>query len=139
MSQELLAEKMQVSRQAVTKWENNQSAPSAQKLIQLAQLFDISFEELVGDREDNAEHKVSPWPFRSCLAATILFLFLLAGTVYLYISSSPPDNIIGYADRATDIYVNGPPVLPIFLGCLTALSGLLTVFFLVKKKNKERK
>lgn len=42
MSQELLAQKMQVSRQAVTKWESGQSAPSAANLERLARLFGVS-------------------------------------------------------------------------------------------------
>ena len=36
LSQETLAEAMGVSRQAVTKWEAGQSAPSSEKLIALA-------------------------------------------------------------------------------------------------------
>jgi len=47
LSQETLAETMGVSRQAVTKWEANQSAPSSEKLIALAKLFHISLDELI--------------------------------------------------------------------------------------------
>ena len=44
LSQETLAETMGVSRQAVTKWEADQSAPSSEKLIALAKLFHISLD-----------------------------------------------------------------------------------------------
>jgi len=47
MSQEYLAEQLYVSRQAVSKWENGQTEPTAKKLMQLARLFDISVSELV--------------------------------------------------------------------------------------------
>lgn len=49
LSQETLAEAMGVSRQAVTKWEADQSAPSSEKLITLAKLFHISLDELIGN------------------------------------------------------------------------------------------
>ena len=49
LSQETLAEAMGVSRQAVTKWEADQSAPSSEKLILLAKLFHISLDELIGN------------------------------------------------------------------------------------------
>ena len=49
LSQETLAETMGVSRQAVTKWEADQSAPSSEKLIGLARLFHISLDELIGN------------------------------------------------------------------------------------------
>ena len=41
-SQEQLAEKMGVSRQAVSKWERGESAPDTQNLIALAKLYHTS-------------------------------------------------------------------------------------------------
>ena len=46
-SQEELAEKLGVSRQAVSKWENGSSDPSTTNLIALANLFDITPEEML--------------------------------------------------------------------------------------------
>lgn len=46
ISQELLAEKMGVSRQAVSKWENDQTAPDTNNLIALAEYFGVSVEYL---------------------------------------------------------------------------------------------
>ncbi|MBQ3090788.1 MAG: helix-turn-helix transcriptional regulator [Oscillospiraceae bacterium] len=45
LSQEKLAEQLGVSRQAVAKWESGQSAPSTEKLIALARLFNLSLDE----------------------------------------------------------------------------------------------
>lgn len=57
-SQEELAELLSVSRQAVTKWEANESVPELTKLIALADLFDVSLDRLVGRKEtDYAELK----------------------------------------------------------------------------------
>ncbi len=48
MSQETLASKLHVSRQAVTKWESGLGTPSVDSLIDLSKLFNISMDELVG-------------------------------------------------------------------------------------------
>lgn len=45
-SQEYVAEKLGVSRQAVSKWEQNQSSPDTNNLIALSQLFNVSVEYL---------------------------------------------------------------------------------------------
>lgn len=49
LSQEKVSEYMGVSRQAVTKWENNVSRPSSDNLIRLSQLFEVSIETLLDD------------------------------------------------------------------------------------------
>ena len=46
-SQEELAEKLSVSRQAVSKWETGAAEPSTSNLIALAKLFDLSAESLL--------------------------------------------------------------------------------------------
>ena len=51
LSQEKVAEYMIVSRQAVTKWENNISKPSSDKLIKLAEIFDVKVDVLLGNNE----------------------------------------------------------------------------------------
>ena len=56
MSQELVAERLEVSRQAVTKWEAGQSRPSARNLQALAELYQVPVEELLAD----TEHKKGP-------------------------------------------------------------------------------
>ena len=47
LSQEKLAELVGVSRQAVTKWETDQSAPSTEKLFKLAVIFGTSVDLLI--------------------------------------------------------------------------------------------
>ena len=48
-SQEELAEKLSVSRQAISKWESAQATPDLQKLILLAELFGVSTDYLLKD------------------------------------------------------------------------------------------
>lgn len=47
LSQEALAEKLNVSRQAVTKWESNNGVPDIDNLIALSRVIGISLDELV--------------------------------------------------------------------------------------------
>ena len=49
LSQEELAEKLSVSRQAVSKWESAQSIPDLQKIIAMSQLFSVSTDYLLKD------------------------------------------------------------------------------------------
>ena len=52
LSQEKIAEMLDVSRQAVTKWEAGQTTPSSDNLIALANLYDVSLDELIGKNEN---------------------------------------------------------------------------------------
>ena len=47
MSQEELAEKLNVSRQAVSKWESGSGYPETEKIISICEIFDCSMDELV--------------------------------------------------------------------------------------------
>ena len=51
MTQEFVAERLGVSRQAVSKWESGASEPSTSNLLALAKLFGISAEELLKEVE----------------------------------------------------------------------------------------
>lgn len=48
LSQGDLADALQVSRQSISKWENNMAVPDLDKLIKLCDIFVISLDELVG-------------------------------------------------------------------------------------------
>ncbi len=54
-SQEELAEKLNVSRQAVSKWEGAQSIPDMSRMIQLSELFGVSTDYLLKDNLEQTE------------------------------------------------------------------------------------
>ena len=54
-SQEELAEKLNVSRQAVSKWESAQSVPDMNRIIQLSELFGVSTDYLLKDEMEQAD------------------------------------------------------------------------------------
>ena len=52
MSQGNLADKLDVSRQTISKWENNMCLPEAEKLLQLSEIFGVSIDYIMkGDTE----------------------------------------------------------------------------------------
>ena len=48
-SQEDFAEKMNVSRQAISRWENGTALPDAQNVLQISKLFGVTTDYLLND------------------------------------------------------------------------------------------
>ena len=59
LTQEQLAEKCNVSRQAVTKWKSGESEPSIAKVRILSTVFNISIDELIAGTKNNVSHNNS--------------------------------------------------------------------------------
>jgi len=55
LSQEALAEKLGISRQAVSKWERAEASPDTDNLIMLAKLYSVSLDELLLTEEESQE------------------------------------------------------------------------------------
>ena len=55
LSQEELAEKLGVSRQAVSKWEGAQTIPDLERILQMAKLFGVTTDYLLKDEIENEE------------------------------------------------------------------------------------
>ncbi len=63
LTQEGLAEKLGLTFQAVSKWENEQSSPDIMLLPQLANIFDISIDELFGLNKSCNQVSISSLPW----------------------------------------------------------------------------
>ena len=65
LTQETLAEKLGITFQAVSKWENGQSCPDIDLLPQLADIFSVNIDELFGRTKNDSSHSGSaeafPW------------------------------------------------------------------------------
>lgn len=89
MSQELLAERMEVSRQAVAKWESDRSAPSAERLYRLAEVLGTTPQHLLqgdGEAADPAERAARASNRRARRRSDLLAAALVAaayGCLYL--------------------------------------------------------
>lgn len=58
-SQEQLAEQMEVSRQAVSKWESGQSMPDLDKLVIMSEIFNVSTDYLLKEENNSVFSSVS--------------------------------------------------------------------------------
>ena len=61
-SQQQMAQKLHVSQSAISQWEQNITAPSAEQLKALAQIFETTVDDIIGNvkPEDNDKPKVIP-------------------------------------------------------------------------------
>ena len=98
LSQGDLANELGVSRQSVSKWENNSSTPELDKLIKMAKAFHISLDALVG-----LEPPVTPAPEQAADSAkekevtnirtTVGFIILIFGLVSFLLSMFFGDHL----------------------------------------------
>ena len=57
LSQENLAEKLNVTRQTISKWELGETAPDIKQAKELSKIFDISLDELVGNKKRDIQYE----------------------------------------------------------------------------------
>lgn len=82
LTQEQLAEKMNVTRQAVTRWENNTVEPSTENLLLLAKIFDCRVDDLFYDPE-KSENETEKKPFWTIDKENV-FLFIFSVFFFLF-------------------------------------------------------
>ena len=100
MSQEQLAEKLNVSRQAVSKWESEQGYPEMETLIQISNLFHCSIDQLIKEtlvetslEEINFKAMYDQFYQKFSLRCTIgIGLILLGVSVFLLLAIFFPDG-----------------------------------------------
>ncbi|MGM9905462.1 helix-turn-helix domain-containing protein [Lactobacillus sp.] len=126
LTQEELAAKVHVTRQAVSNWENDKNLPDLETLIVISQTFQLSLDELIlGGTEmtdklinDASETKRAKFNFWSALIGGGL---MLVGFICFLIKA----NSVEYVDKQGFLHENFY-LLPI--GYLFLFSGLLVIF-----------
>lgn len=84
LSQEQLADKIFVSRQTVSNWENNKTYPDIQIIVSLSILFNVSLDELI--REDLEEMKMKISNNKATKRADIYSLIMICSTILASLS-----------------------------------------------------
>ena len=86
-SQEELADKMNISRQAVSKWESAQTLPDLDKILQLSSLFGVTTDYLLNDRIEDEEFTDKPLISKrlksNIISAVMLAYFGMIPVTYL--------------------------------------------------------
>lgn len=89
LTQEQLAEEMNLTRQAISNWENDKSQPDLESIERLSSIFGISVEELIyGDLkkvgvDENTGRKIN---IMKIVLSVLGGLFLAAGLVVLFVA-----------------------------------------------------
>ncbi len=100
LTQEEMAEKMQVSRQSVSKWENGEAVPELAKIIKLADILEVSLDVLCGRKEEEqtvaeskCESKNTKKKYGKVILSVILIVTIAASGILGY--------SIGYFEKET--------------------------------------
>ena len=104
MSQGNLADKLNVSRQTVSKWENGICMPDTEKLIQLSEIFNVSTDYILKGEDKTAE------------------------PVYIYLNESESRKTAAYNEKIIRKYIG--IVLAVIFSILTLLSLLFRGYVL---------
>lgn len=109
LSQEQLADKLNVSRQAISKWETGSAVPESEKLLAISKYFNVSLDYLMKDEvADTVKEEVKgsreKWIFG--LAACVLGVISLMVWGLMSIFNPPASDRIG-ASSAINIDGNG--------------------------------
>lgn len=160
-SQEELAEKMNVSRQAVAKWERGTSLPSTANLLALSRIFGCGVSELTGTPQEAeqtpAGQAISPGqdpiselrnnPPHSIVFAGVILLVLTAvlclaaavGTLLVcLVTPAVPEGVIGYADGPTSIWVAGPDISGVIFSIAALILGVILLVCAVRLWRRHR-
>ena len=130
LSQEQLAEKIGVSRQAISKWEGGLSTPELEKLRALSECFQITIDELTGNRADSASGRADQekWTHRETGESRLGICLCITGAVCLILFGALTVMSPSSADRINEssmITLNGAGMLVIFFVLLMILGMMM--------------
>lgn len=88
LTQDDMAEKLNVTRQTVSKWETNQSTPDFDKIMPLCELFEIGVEELLtGKKTEEREEKKKEEKVLTRQEIKERSAKIVSGSVFIYIAA----------------------------------------------------
>ena len=152
LSQEELAEKLNVSRQSISKWEGAQSIPDMNKILKLSDLFSVSTDYLLKDEieemetqvpiEDHdssvREASVSMEEANAYLAYKSRIATPMAFAVLLFIVSSTPLIALQALQEGGKLPLSGDQAGGIGVILLLFIIGIGTALFLKNSMDGER-
>ena len=99
LSQEALAQELDVSRQAVSKWESGTAMPETDKLIRISTYFNVSMDELITGKSAVTTEKVKP--------GVVLCLLGAAGMVIWTVLSLCMKNVSQQMATSSAVTIDG--------------------------------
>lgn len=135
LSQEQLAEKIGVSRQAISKWEGGLSTPELDKLKALSEYFQITMDELICDQVSNAvpdaagQEKAPAADHQSKIGIVLCLIGAFCLILFGILMIANPSAAEQVSESST-ITLNGAGILI----TLFVLFMILGIYMILKKK-----
>ena len=104
LSQEELGNKLKVARQTVSKWELGETTPEMDKLIKMSEIFNITLDELIKDKNNDENinntnsQKLAGLVIKILKGLGIFLIVIAIAVVFLMIISFVSFNKIGTDD-----------------------------------------
>ena len=135
LSQEEVAEKLNVTRQSVSKWETDESKPDFDKIVPICELYEISTNELLsGTQEEKEEKEVEVInkdnkKKRAIFITSAIFLYFIA-IIWIIIGETTFNLNDG-------IVVGGFFLVCAIATCLLIYQGIVISTTIAKKKKEK--
>lgn len=81
LTQEYLAKELNISRQAVSKWEKEISEPSMENLVKLSEIFGVDIGYFKNEKEEEAKIRKIFWDFLYAAIGLVFYLIYYFGIV----------------------------------------------------------
>ena len=104
LSQEALAEKVYVSRQTVSNWENDKSYPDVNSLVLLSEVFEISLDQLIKGDVEMMKEQINQTDQKKFERLSNIFTILFPAVL---ITPVPLVHFLSYAGLAIWIVILG--------------------------------
>ena len=131
LSQEEVAERLNVTRQTISKWETDQSMPDFDKVMPLCNLYDITPDELfVGKKKEEEkvvvdENEIKKDKKTKCLVLSIFLYFVAFAWLVASVAAFGINAVVAFA------------ITVIICGVATCIIIYSSIMYKVKKEKKK--
>lgn len=91
LTQEYLAKELNISRQAVSKWEKEISEPSMENLVKLSEIFGVDIGYFKNEKEEEAKIRKIFWSFLYAIIGFAFYLIYYFGIVEGALNKNPKE------------------------------------------------
>ena len=144
LTQEEMAKKLNVTRQAISNWENNRNLPDFEMIILIAETFDVSLDELIlGDKKMNKIEQTLINDGKRTRAAKFNMVttiigsaFIILGIIFFLISGASVSYIDSNGFLHENFFLIPLGYLSLFVGIVIIIARVINSIRLVIKERK---
>ena len=140
LTQEEMAKKLNVTRQAISNWENNRNLPDFEMIILIAETFDVSLDELIlGDKKMNKIEQTLINDGKRTRAAKFNMVSTIIGSafiIFFLISAASVSYIDSSGILHENFFLIPLGYLSLFVGIVIIIARVINSIRLVIKERK---